>query len=733
MKSSTLARTIPAVCALAWSAATMAQPDVRPGYAIEGNPLARSDAQGRHSPMAWFALAAPPAQRGATAADWTALGPPGGDAADVAASPTQPSVMLAGIAPGNGSPGTLYRSDDAGATWAPIPDLAQTSVYDIEFEPDGSVFLGTSDGVWTSSDDGLGWTRLDLGIGLNQQVLDVALDPADGSTLWVGVSDAFGQNAANVMKSTDGGLGWSDRTPPHPAPMSCNALVVDPADPDTVVAAFGGSFGGGEVWVSTDGGLGWTDRSGGLPANPMRAVAFDGTRVLLGGGQLFGSQYVGLYASSDLGANWDALSANDWPLLVVTGIAVDPADPDTLLVSTDGAGINRSSNGGVDWEFGVGDTGSTSAQSVRYAHDDADTVLVGANAFGVLLSADGGDAFAVSSQGISELDLYSVAASPVDPDQIAVAVQGNNSGGVFSSDDGGATWVVEPVPSTRYSKVGFAPDGTLYAISSGPSSIAPEGLYRREAGGSWTGLGPDQGSLYESDLRALAFSDVDPDLIFQGGEDFGVAGNEITVWRSADAGQSWVKQYEGAGGDFVYDLEIVGDGSDQNVIASYDGYTDPQQGGALRSTDGGINWDLSLNGLPGFARLAMLCQSPATPGTVYLSALTSFSNGGVFSTTDDAASWVQTAWNGPPISDIACDPLHAGVLYIGQSSDDAVQRSADAGATFAPYADGLDAAGHPRALAPAAYPNGHLRLLMAGNKGSWATPLDDVVFANGFD
>ena len=173
------------------------------------------------------------------------------------------------------------------------------------------------------------------------------------------------------------------------------------------------------------------------------------------------------------------------------------------------------------------------------------------------------------------------------------------------------TWLLESAPPTRYSKVGYAPDGTLYAISSGPSTVAPEGLYRRETNGSWTSLGPDQGPLYESDLASLRFSINDPELILLGGADFGVAGNAVTIWRTIDGGGQWTKVYEGRDGDFTTDIEIVEDGTDQNMVASYDGFTDPNQGGAFNSTDGGATWNLALNGLPDFARLPRLCTSPA--------------------------------------------------------------------------------------------------------------------------
>jgi photosystem II stability/assembly factor-like uncharacterized protein len=206
-----------------------------------------------------------------------------------------------------------------------VPALDGTSVFDIEFAPDGTSYIATQDSVRKSTDSGLTWATLNLGIGLNDQVFDVAIDPSNPSNLWVGVADASGSQPVNAMRSTDGGGTWTNRTPPH-APMSGRGIAVDPNDSNTVITVFGGDFGGGEAWVTTDGGDSWTDRSAGLPGNPLNAVVYDGTRLLVGGGLLFGSQFEGLYESPDLGVTWTPLHDGTWPILVVEDIAVDPSD-----------------------------------------------------------------------------------------------------------------------------------------------------------------------------------------------------------------------------------------------------------------------------------------------------------------------------------------------------------------------------------------------------------------------
>jgi photosystem II stability/assembly factor-like uncharacterized protein/cell division septation protein DedD len=654
---------------------------------------------------------------------WSLLGPPGGDVADAAVSTVDPNIVLAGVAPDSGFDGALYRSADGGTTWSEVPALAGLSVYDIEFAAGGNAYIATLDGVWESSNGGLTWIAHNLGIGANDQVFDVALDPSNPSILWAGIADASGAQPINVMRSIDGGATWTNRTPPLGQALSCQAIAVDPGDSNTVIAVFGGAFGGGQVWVTTSGGSSWTNRSAGLPNNPMRAVVYDGTRLLVAGGQLFGSQSVGLYESTTLGATWTPLHDTSWPRRVVFDVAVDPNDSQTILVATDGTGVYRTTNGGADWEIGIGGTGALAGRSLRFQPGSSTELFLGTSSLAVFRSTDGGDTFASSSRGISALTLFSIHANPLDPDELAVAFQGQNNGGVFSSTDGGVTWLLESAPPTRYSAVRFASDGTLYAISSGPSTVAPEGLYRRENNGSWTSLGPDQGPLFESDLFTMRSSVNNPALILLGGTDFGAPGFQGTIWRTTNAGQTWTKVHELGDSIPVIDIEIVEDGLDQVMLASCDD-AGTNQPCVLRSTDGGVSWLPSTSGLPtAFWRGPHLCASPNDPQVFYMSAFILFGASGLSRTSDGGVTWVSTGWTGTGYAeDVACHP-DAQLLFISlrtvQNDGPQVVRSTDGGATFLPFGDGLEGVVNPRELALA----GNSRLLLASGKGSYGTEL----------
>jgi hypothetical protein len=508
--------------------------------------------------------------------------------------------------------------------------------------------------------------------------------------------------------------------------MSCSGIVVHPADSNRVYACFEGSFGGGEVWVSSTAGGAWTNRSAGLPSNPMKDLVHDGSRVLLAGGQLFGGQVVGVYASPDEGVTWNPLHDGTWPNLAIQTIALDPNSPSTILVGSAGSGVFRSTNGGVSWSFGVGGTGALSVNSVAFSPGSSSVIYTGSSSFAVWKSTNGGASFAPSSTGISSLDVFSIAANPKNPAELAIAFQGLNNGGVFSSTNAGGSWTPEGVPGTRFNTVYFAPDGRLYALSDGPSSIAPEGVYRRD-GTMWTSIGPDQGSLFETELYAIQVSENDPDMIFAGGNDFGVAGFESTIWRRVSG--IWTKTFEGPSNRSVRDLTIVTPANDRKQIAAFVDQSGSNAGGVLRSGDVAGTWQPSSSGLPAIVQCTSLSSGPG--GVHYVSNNASSGAGqAVYRSTDGGQSWTGTGYAGTAVSVVA-DPVDPQVLYIAdQTGPGNVLASSDGGVQFSPYDQGLAQAGFVRAMERA--PDPARDLLLATLTGSFSTVIAPfTIFCSG--
>src|SRR5439155_12470368 len=107
---------------------------------------------------------------------------------------------------------------------------------------------------------------------------------------------------------------------------------------------------GNGLYGSTDGGATWANRTAGLSGGGVSDIEFAGGALLVGGGNGFG-----LYRSTTLGQSWTSLTGT-WPTLSARSVAVDPGNPQVIVVGTDSDGVYRSANGGSSWSFGVAGT-----------------------------------------------------------------------------------------------------------------------------------------------------------------------------------------------------------------------------------------------------------------------------------------------------------------------------------------------------------------------------------------
>src|SRR5690349_24591313 len=92
--------TVGAALASATGASTPAFDALTPHSEILRNQNVRSDERGAHARATRFGVGDASAPAGVGTGNWSLIGPPGGDVADVAASPTAAGVVLAGVAPG---------------------------------------------------------------------------------------------------------------------------------------------------------------------------------------------------------------------------------------------------------------------------------------------------------------------------------------------------------------------------------------------------------------------------------------------------------------------------------------------------------------------------------------------------------------------------------------------------------------------------------------------------------
>jgi hypothetical protein len=346
---------------------------------------------------------------------------------------------------------------------------------------------------------------------------------------------------------------------------------------------------------------------------------------------------------------------------------------------------------------------------------------MGVASLGVILSDNAVTNTRISSVGIGALNVFSVAANPTNTAELAIAFQALNSGGVYTSTNSGTTWQLQDqAPSTRYSYVKFAQNGTLYALSSGPSTIAPEGVYRRNSNGTWTSLGPDQGPFYETDLLSIDFGRSNRNLFITGGSDFGAVGFEGTVWRAPDAGVTWTKVMETTSGtDAVAErVLIIPDGTDQIALAGVQSFSDPVNG-VYRTVDGGLTWNPVLGtGLPTTLWGYDLTTAPDNPQIVYVTD-GNFSGGGIYRSTDAGATW-SPYLTGHNVRGIAVDPTGPDDIYFWSVFDAApVYHASKNGSVLVAASTGV--IGGPQQII--SVPGSKPRLLLATTQGTFELSL----------
>ena len=254
------------------------------------------------------------------------------------------------------------------------------------------------------------------------EVRALAFHPADPGRILAGT--ASGQ----IYHSEDAGASWRFAGVPVPFPgYAVNELVWDG---DRVWAALEGVYGGGTVALSEDGGTNWTGRHQGLPSTPVYSIAVDPTRP----GHLYAGTLGGVVASEDEGRTWRDVSRGIAGLHSVASLWIDPRRPATILAGTFRRAY-RSDDAGATWRGAFEgmelDSEVFSLVGVPGSPDEVWAATCG----WVYRSGDRGGSWVRHREGLDDRRT---------PSFLALAggrLLAGTTGGLFSSDDGGQTWM----------------------------------------------------------------------------------------------------------------------------------------------------------------------------------------------------------------------------------------------------------------------------------------------------
>jgi len=538
-----------------------------------------------------------------------------------------------------------------------------------------------------------------------------------------------------------------------------NNIRIDPTNSNILYACTPAS----QLFKSINGGTSWTSISNGILATGVTDVAIDPTApntlyAVTGDGDhaLYNPYSAGVFKSTDGGTTWSTTGlsyAQNYTGL--TSIVINPMTPNIIMVGgTDG--IHRSTDGGTSFT----NTSSKTTRDLVFNPSNPSIVFAGSKSGGTFLrSADGGATWKQITAGLpaSGAKRYAIDVSPANPNYVyAMATDSiyDNLLGFYRSTDGGLTF-------TSMSTTPNIPGGQGWynlAVAADPLSAntvyaAGIDIFKSIDGGiNWTNLT----NVYTTPA-ANTHSDVH-DLTFAGTSTLYIT-NDGGVYKTTNAGSSWsnissnlsiaqpygiglsatnakliISGYQDNGTNLTSDLVnwkqvFDGDGMISFIDRTNDSimYGSTQNGGLLKSTNGGTSFSLFINGFSGGYWVTPYIQDPVTANIVYAggdkvykstagadwTAISpSFSSvrwidivrnnnqiiyalkySTLSKTVDGGANWTDLPNNLPQggMLHVHIDVNDPNTVYVSMASysGNSVYRSTDAGASWAPWSTGL--------------------------------------------
>ncbi len=425
------------------------------------------------------------------------------------------------------TPGGLFRSTDAGATWSPANgDLPAPAEYRILADPvtPGMVYASVPQGLYRTADGGDTWTRLPLDLTGGATINRFVVAATNPDYIFVATRGSY------VHRSLDGGATWEQRwsglSGGWGGPSYIDAIAVDPTNENRVYTTTWRGY----LFRSEDAATTWT-RVGGSGTWALRdnlLIAPSSTNVLYATQDEYWFGQGTVLRSSDYGNSWSAMSRPTGVAGDAGQMGIDATDHDVVYVTTS-QGIYKTTSGGASWT------------QVFYPP-------------------------------AGPIQMQSVAVSAVDPLRVFA---GSYYSGFYRSLDAGGAWAQNNtgIAATQFSGFDLCRDfpGTMYA------AVSAMGYLKTSDGGETWGL-VGTGMGFESHtLGSVAVHPEDPDVMVTGSND-----GAPRTWRTVDGGASFALTHSTyRAGNFRFNPQAP------NYVH---GSVSDSQGGFVRSSDSGASW-----------------------------------------------------------------------------------------------------------------------------------------------
>lgn len=413
----------------------------------------------------------------------------------------------------------ILRSTDGGATWSKLSNIVApaTTFYGFKLVQSedfhNRFFACTSDGLYTSIDFGLTWTR-DATIGVDA-VYDLELGAANSGFVYtctdrrVFISSNWGNPFTIVPLSSfsQQPSGFTQRT----------SLAISANAPNTLYVHFGGVYSNGSeklLYRSTNNGSTYTLVNNNAPTtqNYMAAMAASPTNaniVLIG--------EVNLQRSTNGGTAF-AVTGSGTVHADVHELQFNPLN-NFLYAACDG-GVYRSTDQGVTWASLFNGMQTTQFYHFTGVNGDNNFILGGAQDNGNIQSANNAGSYQLELGGDGFESAY------LNADNNTYYYTTNTSLTRGTRTPAGNIARTPPGATGFYPTVAIHPtnDQIVYAGYS-------NGVFRTDNGGTnWSNKG-NQGSAGGSPAGGLAVSANLPNRIY--------AASNTTLWRSDNKGDNW--------------------------------------------------------------------------------------------------------------------------------------------------------------------------------------------------
>ena len=563
----------------------------------------------------------------------------------LAIPPTAPNTLYLGTGEGGYAvdfvPGIGFlKSTDGGANWILPASVLATTFYRISVHPTNAneLVAGTNAGAFRSTDGGSSWVNV-IARGNYGDVPDIVRDASDPRILYATTwcrSRACSTTAARVLKSTDGGASWTEKSVGLPSGSATGsdermAIAISPSNPSVLYASkaiTSGTTLASHIFKSTNGGDSWTD----LPAVSTSARRY--------------------------------LADQSW---YNNALVVSPSNPDVMLAG--GTTYVRTTDGGTSFSNAFTSSAvHVDAHDLRY---QGSTLWI-ANDGGIWTSPDDGVTATGHNDGLVTRQYYGLAIDSAKRNRVLAGAQDNGTQqrtdlGVWRNVLGSDGFECVINPNSSHIAWGTIQQGSVRRTRRAGTATPPP----------FENVTPPYDDDEETPFLSIIRADPRaPNTIYTA---------SWRLWRSQDGGDAWLPLPTTTSGGAAWSsvttvTSVALSPADPLTLLAGKGKD------VFRSTDGGKTWR-SGTGLPN-AVVTNIEIDPADPSVAY-ACISTTQGANVYRSSNGGATWSPSA-NGLPLFSaqvLRVDPTDSNVLFVG--TDVGVYRSTDRGGSWSKFGTGL--------------------------------------------